>query len=526
MKITISLLFTVLSFLCQAQSEFTRVKDIFPSGSSDPSGFAIVNGKLLCVADDGIHGRELFEIDSLGTDCTLFKDINLNGSSFPSGFIYFDDKYWFVAYNELNGNELWTTDGSPSDTKRFSDTLIPGEISTAEPVLVENKLFYARQSYEGSELWITNGSQGGTYKVKNLGPAMLDNPYGLTPLDGKIYFNAYDNYWGVWVSDGTEAGTRLVKRTCPIYHNGCLKTNIQVCGSKVYFQVYDFDTGEELWALDTETDSVFLVKDINLTGSSAPYNLTTFHDRLYFLADDGINDCELWTTDGTPEGTFMVKDINPAGLSYPNTFTIYNGRMYFSAQDGVHGYELWSSDGTENGTFMVKDCNPNGNFIISSFITFNDHLYFCGEDDLGKVMWVTDGTSEGTHKVEPPFQYNTSPLLTFPHWIVYNDALYMGAEYDSTGKELWKLTGSSASIQDYHLSDFSVYPNPAHNTIRLRGITNKFELSVYDVTGKLIIWQKADGFENDIDIHKIDPGFYFITVSQNGKLKQLKFIKQ
>ncbi len=526
MKLAISTFLIMLTLLSEAQSEFTRVKDIFPSGSSDPTGFVVINGRLLCVADDGIHGRELFEIDSLGSDCNLFKDINPYAGSTPFGFVYFDNKYWFGANDGVYGTELWTTDGSADGTQRFMDTVSPGDMCYGELVLADNKLFFARNGPNGSELWVTFGSHEETMLVKNIGPEMIDSPSGILALDGKIYFIAYDNYWGLWVSDGTETGTRLIKRTCPIFQYGCSVSNVQVCGRKVYFQVFDFNLGAELWALDTETDSVFLVKDINPTGSSDPYSLTVFNDRLYFSADDGVHDSELWTTDGTLEGTYMVKDINPSGLSFPNTFTIYKGRMYFSAQDGVHGWELWSSDGTEIGTIMVKDCNPSGNFYLDSFVAFQDKLYFRGSDDTGKAMWVTDGTQEGTRKVEPPIQYNANPLLTYPHWMEYNNALYMGAEYDSAGKELWKLTSNSTAIPDYELRAFSIYPNPAHNTIMIQGLSNKFELTIFDITGKPIISQKTDNMECIIDIQKFNAGFYFISINQSGKLKKMKFIKQ
>jgi len=390
---------------------------------------------------------------------------------------------------------------------------------------VGGKLFFFRDDSMGNALWATDGSEEGTQLVKEMGPNFGNDPYGLTILNGKVYFMAYDGYWGVWVSDGTEAGTQLVKRTCPIYHGGCLVNKIKANGNKLYFQVFDFDSGTELWAVDAIGDSAYLVKDINPTGSSSPYELTNYNDKIYFSADDGVHGSELWTSDGTAEGTLMVKDINPSGLSFPNTFTTYHGKLFFMAQDSMHGWELWNSDGTEAGTLMVKDANPAGNLYCDSFITYNDLLYFRGEDSYGKVIWVTDGTAEGTHKVEPAPQFNANPLLTYPHWFVYNEALFMGAEYDSAGKELWKIATAPSGLEDFQQSSVSVYPNPVHKSLTISGIAGEFDVSIKDITGRCFLSRKACYEHNPVDIQSFEPGLYIISVTQSGRVKTIKFIK-
>src|SRR5712692_5540242 len=109
--------------------------------------------------------------------------------------------------------------------------------------------------------------------VKNINPdpAGDSNPYGLTDVAGTLYFQANDGTHGyeLWRSDGTKAGTTLVK-------------------------------------------------DINPAGDSNPYGLTDVAGTLYFEADDGTHGFELWRSDGTRAGTTQVKDINPGGSSSPN----------------------------------------------------------------------------------------------------------------------------------------------------------------------------------------------------------------
>ncbi|MDX1488869.1 MAG: hypothetical protein R3268_11750, partial [Acidiferrobacterales bacterium] len=91
-----------------------------------------------------------------------------------------------------------------------------------------------------------------------------------------------------------------------------------------YFSASDGNgvNGRELWMSDGTNAGTVLVKDIRSGGgSSNPANLTVFNGALYFSADDGVNGRELWKSDGTDAGTVSVKDIYPAGESLPEELT-------------------------------------------------------------------------------------------------------------------------------------------------------------------------------------------------------------
>jgi ELWxxDGT repeat protein len=132
--------------------------------------------------------------------------------------------------------------------------------------------------------------------VKDINPSGISYFYSFADVGGMLYFSADDMVNGVelWKSDGTAAGTVMVKDICP--------------GS---------------------------------TGSSS-LKLTDVGGTLYFSANDGTNGFELWKSDGTEAGTVMVKDINPSDASSsPNYLINIDGTLYFQANDGVYGAELW-----------------------------------------------------------------------------------------------------------------------------------------------------------------------------------------
>ena len=68
---------------------------------------------------------------------------------------------------------------------------------------------------------------------------------------------------------------------------------------------------------------------------------------------------ELWKSGGTDQEPSSVRDIWPGPhSSFPSELADAGGTLCFSADDGIHGVELWRSDGTAAGTIMVKDVLP------------------------------------------------------------------------------------------------------------------------------------------------------------------------
>ena len=120
-------------------------------------------------------------------------------------------------------------------------------------------------------------------------------------------------------------------------------------------------TGLGLWKSDGTRAGTVLVKDIDLDDYYDEYGpyLTGVGGTLFFTDDDGTHGSELWESDGTRAGTVLVKDIHPDAYdSDPSSLAGVGGTLFFTARDGIHGSELWKSDGTRAGTVLVKDIQP------------------------------------------------------------------------------------------------------------------------------------------------------------------------
>nr|NCS42022.1 hyalin [Microcystis aeruginosa BS13-10] len=159
-----------------------------------------------------------------------------------------------------------------------------------------------------------------------------------------------------------------------------------------FFNANDGVNGEELWKSDGTAAGTVLVKDIRPGYSGfGPRYLTAVGNTLFFTADDGVNGTELWKSDGTAAGTVLVKDIRPGlSTSYPFSLTAVGNTLYFRAYDGVNGYELWKSDGTAAGTVLVKDILPGPIGSNPNYLTaVGNTLFFTANDGVnGWELWA------------------------------------------------------------------------------------------------------------------------------------------
>lgn len=75
---------------------------------------------------------------------------------------------------------------------------------------------------------------------------------------------------------------------------------------------------------------------------------------------------------------------------------------------------------------------------------------------------------------------------------------------------------------------FSVFPNPASNTIRIRNfspIQNAF-ITIYNAIGQVVLQIKLLKSETDIDIENLNPGIYIVEITLTDRKQFAKFVKE
>ena len=96
----------------------------------------------------------------------------------------------------------------------------------------------------------------------------------------------------------------------------------------------------------------------------------------------------------------LVSEINDSGSSSssPANLFVYNGKIYFAADDSNGsnsggadlGKELWVTDGTNAGTSLVKDLRDgSASSSPSNFFEYKGTMYFSAQDGIttGNVLF-------------------------------------------------------------------------------------------------------------------------------------------
>jgi len=305
--------------------------------------------------------------------------------------------------------------------------------------------FTVKDGIHGHELWKSDGTRAGTSLVKDIAKGRSSSiPYDLTAVNDTLYFTAIVlNQRQLWKSDGTATGTTQVKDiSTPVdweHPNGFYRlTNVD---GTLYFVYDDGIHGRELWKSDGTSSGTKMVKDIRAFAEkgSSPYQLTNNNGTLFFTAYTKQRGAELWKSDGTSAGTRLVMDILPGKeSSRPYNLTVVDDTLYFKANDGSHGNELWKSDGTTAGTVLVKDI-VDGSSHPSQLTEFNGILYFIADDGThGDELWKSDGTTAGTVLVKDMWP---GPYSSWPdNLTVLGSRLFFSAAHPGLGYELWSIS--------------------------------------------------------------------------------------
>lgn len=346
------------------------------------------------------------------------------------------------------------TDGTPKGTRKLIGG--PGGECNAVYSAGDRAFIAYAGPTGGNEPWVTDGTVEGTVSLGDLDPGDGSSyPSDFTPCGTKTCFAASANGRGLFVTDGTAAGTHRLDLSA-VGNPG--PSRLVQSGALAFFVGYLASTGSELWVTDGTVEGTRFVKDIHPgSESGAPGELVALGDRILFRAEDGAAGQELWTSDGTSEGTVMVKDLYPgARAGYPEYLTRLGTRILFVGGDPDHGYQLWTTDGTEGGTAMVKVIRANG-ITTAGFAVRGERAFFKADDgEHGYELWVTDGTAAGTRMVVDAIPgadgVDPYPLEVLHEWeraaIVGppDELLFAGWDADR-GYELWRSDGTAAGTE-------------------------------------------------------------------------------
>jgi ELWxxDGT repeat protein len=429
------------------------VKDINPgAANSSIERLTNVNGTLYLTATEAATGTQLWKSNGTEAGTVLVQNLSPgteDGS--PDKFFDVNGTLYFPAYDYDNGTKLWQSNGTAAGT-----AMVPGVTGSNFAPLANagGTLYFASNS---DDLWKRVGSSPATLVKAGV---TTNDPKLVCYINGILYFRGWDSThgWELWKSDGTEAGTVMVKeiRTGT---NGSEVQNLVKLGTTLYFIAYD-GTNRQLWKSNGTDAGTVRVS----TAITNVYDLTVVNDKLFFQGNDASNTNALWVSNGTEGGTtVLMNNISPDYL------TAVGNTLFFEGWTSPLGYELWKSDGTVAGTINLKNINTTGSANPRNLTNVNGTLYFSvwntWEAPSHDQLWKSDGTPAGTVLVKDmpaDYGYTSIESLTSVHGVltfVFQDKSWAATHDDSA--ELWMSNGTAAGtvkVKDIFTGDYGSAP--------------------------------------------------------------------
>lgn len=480
--IIISLVISIQS----AYGQFKLLKDIYTPltrEGSNPSLLTKLGDEVIFAATQNDSGEELWKSDGTEEGTVLVKDIRPGiNSSAISHLTAVGDWVYFVASSGIPDPQIWKTNGTAEGTFRitddyygidnlfemdnnlyftafFSGTPLFCKIEAASDnivILMEGQavgfevlgkiaLFKAWGDGKGGELWKTDGTAAGTKLVKDINPqGNSSNPFELTSMNDLVFFRANDGQHGdeLWKTDGTEEGTVLVKDIKEGAGSSGLST-LTVAEDKLFFVADNGADGRELWTSDGTETGTHMIRDLAVgSASSVIDEIANNNGVILFTLNKGLLNAELWRSDGTGDGTTMVRSFTTTHQPpFIRLLSEINGVLYFDANEGDGLSELWRSDGTLEGTYMVEEVKPQSVEEVNGVLFFQGYTW-----ELGSELWKTNGTKDGTVMVKDIFTGTGSSIPLGVCSSELNGDIFFPAT-DADGVGLWKTDGTSDGTQ-------------------------------------------------------------------------------
>ena len=235
----------------------------------------------------------------------------------------------------------------------------------------------------------------------------------------------------------------------------------------------------------------------------------------------------------TPSGTICVGDVVnfdgstsigvagynwsfPAGSPSAGSSNSPFPAISFGA-GGTHNYSLQVTNTCGNNTFNgTVTINPGPNVVASA----NPSTTICQGDQVtisangaNTYNWDNSLGAGASHMVSP--STTTTYIVT-------------GDDGTCTSNDTITITVTICTgVDDLAKNELSIFPNPTNNIVNVSGLENAQQLTLLDVTGKVVYNNTSISANNiTIDISAASKGLYFLQIKTDSGIESYKIVKQ
>ncbi len=275
----------------------------------------------------------------------------------------------------------------------------------------------------------------------------------------------------------------------------------------------------DLWVSNGTKAGTRLVKD--LTDKGDPRQFTAMNGKVFFIAD-----AHLWGTDATAAGTQMVSSLMiDNALAKKNNLYVWKNALYFKVINAANKCCLYKTDGAPGAEVEVFQQNTQiANFYNPVYYaSTDDYLYYNAATQSPYVNGIGRVNSAGTEKSIIPAGQGPENLL------LAGDNLFFRSSTSAAGQELWKLSLVTTAAPDIqNVLALKIYPTLSSDGVfqlQYSGAeSSTFDVRVFDALGRQV-FQTDQAPNAPLRLSSLVAGTYFICVTaESGKTAIQKVI--
>jgi ELWxxDGT repeat protein len=403
----------------------------------------LLGGRAWFFADDGAHGFELWSAGLRPQGLRRVSNLR-NRAAQVTEVAKAGDRIVFVVSQFPEGPRLWSSRGDLRSSARLAGCPggCPVPVSPLTPLDPRRIVFYGH-GREGGGIWVTDGTGAGTRLLQRTRRNELSQ---AVSLGGRALIEITDEYetGELWITDGTAAGTRFVTTGGPGWSHYFGWGGQLQAGMANGVAVFPGRTGElyeeSLWRSDGSPAGSWLLLGSGVRRGTRFQNLTPLRDGLLVQTcapkdSDPFESTEMRFVRGTETTLLLAADhcpyLMPVGLGDVALFH--------------RGDDLWRTDGTPEGTALLLPGSPAAGYP-AALARFGEEaviwVFIPGDGVSRSELWLTDGTPEGTRKhLDLPDVKSMSGLTAAGGRLLFFN--YVGSG-DGAGQQPWVSDGTPA----------------------------------------------------------------------------------
>ena len=428
---------------------------------------------------------------------------------FPSMAVGANGKLFFRANDVALGMQLWVSDGTPLGTHLIHRLL---ECTTGAPCGPQpSRMFRAGPHVcygNASGLYRIDGTPEGTVKLAPMPDPIPDAASkDLTYLisDGKI-----------WRTDGTAAGTIGGEVSGTLHQSAFVLDD----GRLAYLAAANPAIALGMWVTDGTTAGTRMFGSLPWNAESILLGISGTDVHALRYPGFGV---ELWVADANGSDASLVLTIDPdtsrgLGLLSFVSGTPLGARLIFPARD-FRGTEPWVSDGTAAGTTILANIAAED---AAGAVTGTVRDATSGSPISGAVaaLCSSSGCGDAYSSTNADGRYRFDGVVPGTYKVAFSHRSYAPQYYDATICPACSLATAtpvtvSAGFETQNVDASLVLGGFIEGTVRRASTGDGYSasVSIYDSSGRLVDhhWSMDDGRYSSLGLAA---GTYYVQASQ------------